>query len=312
MFRRILGLAVVIAAGLAARADAQNLLMNGGLETVLGEDGRDSAPPGWTTLEGPPVSANDPNNPEHLLSLGEPGNFDHLLLEGFWHFWFQPYNGTFADAEVNFAHLEQLVPGQPGKQYTLTGWALFESHYAGGRDNLNFPGSDAFPPDDGPLSPTDSFFSLAYLDAASNVLGMDQVELKANGQLTDTQWKQHTVVGVSPAGTVSVRVRASMINGVLNDGVNPQSFMVDDFALTAINAPPLGGDFDGDFDADGVDFLKWQRGESPMPLSASDFNAWKGSFGSATGAAQPIPEPRAAAIGLILAAWAVRGIRTRR
>ena len=42
------------------------------------------------------------------------------------------------------------------------------------------------------------------------------------------------------------------------------------------------GDADGDFDVDGGDFLVWQRGGSPNPLSPADLATWKGSFGSAT------------------------------
>lgn len=35
------------------------------------------------------------------------------------------------------------------------------------------------------------------------------------------------------------------------------------------------GDFDGDSDVDGRDFLKWQRGESSNPLSAADLSTWQ-------------------------------------
>ena len=40
----------------------------------------------------------------------------------------------------------------------------------------------------------------------------------------------------------------------------------------------IPGDFDYDRDVDGADFLAWQRGESPMPLSTYDLDAWKDSF----------------------------------
>ena len=56
----------------------------------------------------------------------------------------------------------------------------------------------------------------------------------------------------------------------------------------------LAGDFDFDFDVDGADFLKWQRGESPDPLSQSDLVDWQSNYGmvaplSATSTA--VPEP---------------------
>jgi hypothetical protein len=42
----------------------------------------------------------------------------------------------------------------------------------------------------------------------------------------------------------------------------------------------LPGDFDNDGDVDGFDFLKWQRGESPNPLSAEDLADWEVNYGT--------------------------------
>ena len=55
--------------------------------------------------------------------------------------------------------------------------------------------------------------------------------------------------------------------------------------------PP--GDFDLDGDVDGNDFLVWQRGGSPNPLSAADLAEWQANFGSPTTApaASAVPEP---------------------
>ncbi len=56
----------------------------------------------------------------------------------------------------------------------------------------------------------------------------------------------------------------------------------------------LPGDFDYDNDVDGLDFLKWQRGETTIPLSASDLADWEANFGSvvpAVAAATTVPEP---------------------
>ena len=47
--------------------------------------------------------------------------------------------------------------------------------------------------------------------------------------------------------------------------------------VTLLSALP--GDFDIDGDVDGFDFLKWQRGESPNPLSAKDLGHWEANYG---------------------------------
>ncbi len=56
----------------------------------------------------------------------------------------------------------------------------------------------------------------------------------------------------------------------------------------------LEGDFDFDGDVDGADFLVWQRGESPDPLSETDLNDWQtnyGSPGSLSEISTAVPEP---------------------
>ncbi len=54
----------------------------------------------------------------------------------------------------------------------------------------------------------------------------------------------------------------------------------------------LPGDFD--IDVDGFDFLKWQRGESPNPLSASDLADWEANYGTVaplSATSTTVPEP---------------------
>jgi autotransporter-associated beta strand protein len=52
--------------------------------------------------------------------------------------------------------------------------------------------------------------------------------------------------------------------------------------LVALTVVPLSvslpGDFDGDGDVDGRDFLIWQRGGSPNPLSAADLAEWQAAY----------------------------------
>jgi hypothetical protein len=56
----------------------------------------------------------------------------------------------------------------------------------------------------------------------------------------------------------------------------------------------LPGDFDLDGDVDGADFLAWQSGDSPHPISATDLDDWQGRFGAGpalSAAANAVPEP---------------------
>ena len=56
---------------------------------------------------------------------------------------------------------------------------------------------------------------------------------------------------------------------------------------------PTAGDFDGDGDVDGRDFLAWQRGQSPDPLSAGDLADWQANYGvnPEITASTAVPEP---------------------
>ena len=49
-------------------------------------------------------------------------------------------------------------------------------------------------------------------------------------------------------------------------------------------------DLDGDDDVDGNDFLAWQRGESPNPLSPTDLTVWQENFGTHSNPMMAVPE----------------------
>jgi hypothetical protein len=86
---------------------------------------------------------------------------------------------------------------------------------------------------------------------------------------------------------------------------------IDNLQLEFFPATATPGDFDGDSDVDGRDFLVWQRGESPVPLSATDLADWQNNYGAGGALASfaAVPEPGS----LLLAAMsAVLVIRRRR
>jgi hypothetical protein len=70
----------------------------------------------------------------------------------------------------------------------------------------------------------------------------------------------------------------------------------DNYKLTSKLTNGPAGDYDNDGDVDGNDFLVWQRGGSPSPLSPADLATWKANFGApatANGSAAvgAVPEP---------------------
>jgi hypothetical protein len=72
--------------------------------------------------------------------------------------------------------------------------------------------------------------------------------------------------------------------------------------LSLVTIAEVTGDFDSDGDVDGQDFLVWQRGESPTPLSATDLADWQGAYGVSPAAIAAVPEP--STIGLFAFACA--------
>lgn len=76
--------------------------------------------------------------------------------------------------------------------------------------------------------------------------------------------------------------------------------------LSLFTQATLPGDFNEDGLVDGQDFLAWQRGESPSPLSATDLADWKGAYtGGSLAAVSAVPEPSAACLMLFMIVSAI-------
>ena len=94
---------------------------------------------------------------------------------------------------------------------------------------------------------------------------------------------------------------------ILSEGANPEVEFFGTFTATHSLVQPVAGDFNNDGDVDGADFLVWQRGGSPNPLSAGDLATWKGAFGGPAIAA--VPEPTAALLMSAAMFGAILGVR---
>ena len=128
-----------------------------------------------------------------------------------WAVFFKPFSGGGANGPAT-GHLYQDNPATPGLRYTLTGWA-------GAEPNALM---------------ADAVFALEFFNGGGLSLGGAQLSLLPtlfvdNGLAFD--YKQYTVSATAPAGTVSVRARASMIGAMSNPSGGGQAFVIDDFVL---------------------------------------------------------------------------------
>lgn len=110
---------------------------------------------------------------------------------------------------------------------------------------------------------------------------------------------------IVPHLNLTVTMNLFMTGLEATDAINLTAF-AQRFAQTGPTT--LVGDFNGDKTVDGADFLRWQRGLSPAPLSQSDLNAWRANFGQsllALPALSPAPEPSSTLL-LVLGGIGVR------
>jgi archaellum component FlaF (FlaF/FlaG flagellin family) len=204
----ILGL-VALGTG-TAKAD---LLFNGSLDSTNVSSQTLATPLGWVAAANKAVSGpfSDGLSSETFANVFAPGGFGVF---------FKPFQGITTDKIT--ASLYQDNPATPGQTYTLTGWAGAGANYIGLTD------------------PTvGSEFHLQFLDSTSTVIGDAKLNLMVNGQhVLGTPnggnafgYFNYTLSATAPAGTVSVRALAEMINAYNNPLGGDQAFVVDAFTL---------------------------------------------------------------------------------
>lgn len=271
---------------------ASERLTNGNLNAV-------GPPNGYDILEDPPTT-------DTLAFI----DFANNTPGGQQGMWLRAFSGTGAIPTDGI--LSQTVPGVPLGEYTFSASSFWEPNYSG--DSQTFSGTV-----------TDTLMKIEFLDggglpiAGSTQtldldLGPDGIAdpdaVTGDGQRNDSTWRQFSVDGTAPAGTVSVRVSASGID-MYNTGTSPMSAFFDDFSL---DGPAVADvDLDNDGDVDGNDLLLIQRGLGTT-TTAADFTAWQAAFGTggATVAAGAVPEPATAVGAAMFALFAVAAGRRRR
>lgn len=79
-----------------------------------------------------------------------------------------------------------------------------------------------------------------------------------------------------------------------------------------IGGGSTAGDFDGDGDVDGRDFLIWQRGETSPPLDAGDLADWQNHYGTGTLTANMSVVPEPSSLALLMAGAGAMAFNRRR
>ena len=124
----------------------------------------------------------------------------------------------------------------------------------------------------------------ATLDGSLHVSLDDMFEPALGSTFTILESQNGTVSG--QFATLDLPSFAGRTFEVIYDGSSVQ--------LEVIADGGLPGDFDLDGDVDGADFLLWQQGGSPDPLSAGDLAEWQSNYAPnppAEVAAAAVPEP---------------------
>lgn len=185
--------------------------VNQGSRAIAGpyEDEMSSEP--WAGPAPTPVTTGNLGQPPAPESCG------NSAVDGDCGVFFKPFTGSTANGAAT-GHLYQDVAGTAGVKYVLTGWAGGEANFLGG-----------------------AVFALDFLNGGGGLIGSAELDLKAAGLLTDNgqpfDYKQYSVAAVAPAGTTTVRARASMIDAMANPAGGGQAYVVDDFTLTAVPEP---------------------------------------------------------------------------
>jgi hypothetical protein len=200
-----------------------NDLYNGYLDILgaVGANGQNNpGPDGWVinatkTLSG---TFTDGADSETFCNVQQPGGYGVF---------FKPFQGqTNANPSLDdelSVYFYQDNPSAPNTKYTFSGYAACEAEFC-----ELFPAPPSAPP------PT-TFFFVEFLDGGGSVISSNTFDLLSNGLPsggTGSMALLTTPQYTAPAGTVTVRAGAAMLNAYGTTGA--QSFFVDAFDLESV------------------------------------------------------------------------------
>ncbi len=222
--KRLLTLFVVLGlvACVAGVASAQNLLVDGGMNSVgaNGQLGNTPNPP-WqlAASQGGVAGFNDGAASEGFADV-DGGGFG-LFFKAF--VGNPPWNPEAGAVDVDFFQ-DVAAPDAAGMTYKLHGWFGAEANYSG----LNTPGAQ-------------SLFAIDFLDAGNAVIGGTELDLEpglaANiGNGNPVNYGEFWITATAPLGTTTVRARATMLDGAFFHDPG-QAFVTDFWTLVKVPEP---------------------------------------------------------------------------
>jgi hypothetical protein len=145
------------------------------------------------------------------------------------------------------------------------------------------------------VSSTSALSTVSWTGIGASVANWNKSPASSSSALTESN--PNAATSIDAGGSFNLGTIGNFSSEAAQDGLamkfligSEQSFRY--ATIQFISGASQPGDFDGDGDVDGRDLLRWQRGQSPNPLSASDLAAWKANYGAGSLAAvAAVPEP---------------------
>ncbi len=220
LMKRMVVLTAALALVVGSPVANANDLVNGNLDITSVGPQNNATPTGWSVDASKTISGTqfDGCSSEPWCNVQDSGGFG---------LFFKPFQGNQAAGDLLTVHFYQDNPSSPGTKYTLSGYAAGEANYCG-FFTTNTPAPQ-------------TLFVIQFLNASAVVIASNGFDLVAaglpnSGPGSMSSFQYITPQVTAPAGTVTVRAGASLLNAY-NSGANPQSFFVDAFDLQSEAAP---------------------------------------------------------------------------